>query len=67
MGTATMMGFDAAVPQTRGIRLKNCIGLNISSSIPMPPNNIATPPSTNATGNPQNKDIANTRNSNKEM
>ena len=62
MGTATMMGFEAAVPQTRGIKLKNWIGWNTSNSIPIPPKRIAMPPRTKATGKPQNSAIASTAN-----
>ena len=50
MGTATRIGLEAAEPQMRGSRLKNCTGMNTSSSMPMPPNRIAIPPSTKATG-----------------
>ena len=67
MGTATNIGFEAAVPHMRGNKLKNCIGSKTSSKIPTPPNNIPIPPKTKATGNPQNNDRARTKKSIKEM
>ena len=50
IGTATRIGLAAMPPQMRGSRLKNCIGWNTSNRMPIAPNTIAMPPSTNATG-----------------
>ena len=43
IGTATRTGLEAAEPQMRGSRLKNCTGSNTPSSMPIPPKKIADP------------------------
>ena len=65
MGMAVRMRFSMMPPKIREGSVRNWMNRNSSVTIPMSPKASPTPPSTQATGNPENNRIASTMNMNR--